>query len=867
MEASESGSPAFPEFCELHFWKIRRKSALTAMRSSLILPGMTTTDQGPFHLPARLRDAALFRPAANATFGNPDFAAASVRVLVLRLSPWRDVEASSPHLFLAQAVRRALPEAFVDFAFLPCAEDRTALHHASLPLAIGVQSRRGLAAFDLVLVSNSFTLELINLPVMLRAAGLAVWANERPENAPAIILGGSNSCAAQTLVRPDGVAMPDAFFFGEGEGAVEKFLCAWFAAKKAKSKRARLEKAASAVDGFWVTGAWPTTPVRQAVADVEPAAPVYLPLLNGETADTVRLPAAYGCPAFCAFCFEGFERKPYREIPADVLLAHARRLKVASGARGVELDAFTLNTHADAAQLIAGLARLFDRVSLKSQRADVLAAQPQMAPLERAVGKRSFTLGVEGISPRMRAFLNKSLDDAALDQALRHLFEAQVREVKLFFLITGHETSSDLAAFETLVNRLATWGKKEKNSTRLIFSFGMLVRMPGTPLRYDRLFLEREVLERTQRLCERSCERAGFEFRMAASWSEYFVSQILAAGDYRLAPLLAELADERNLFDGAPMAAYAQRLQERMEAAGIWNEDFWAKNPVSHKFPFDFVKPPVAPDFLWQQYMSAVAGCDTGYCLGETCHACGACRSLVAREELTERSRAPEILAALVAETDGLTRAKQRMKPVFLRVTLGASFSLVTPEWASARLMQIFLQALPDEADNLLSVEEAFFGAPAVREQFPLAAGETVLALKAWKPERLLEKLTTLRSDEIAIIGTHGGPTFDTFTATWKIVFDASVKETEMAVADWLKAAHLPFTLRRMADGAHYELAPGSLRKRAVFAAICRENDGRGELEIVFGPKVDLLSLLKKLPVSLEAAPAVQCLSLEWGRK
>jgi len=140
-------------------------------------------------------------------------------------------------------------------------------------------------------------------------------------------------------------------------------------------------------------------------------------------------------------------------------------------------------------------------------------------------------------------------------------------------------------------------------------------------------------------LCERSCERAGFEFRMAASWSEYFVSQILAAADYRLAPLVAELADERNLFDGSPMAAYAQRLQERMETAGIRHEEFCAKKPVLHKFPFDFVKAPVAPDFLWQQYMSAVAGCDTGYCLGETCHACGACRGLPAREALTERSR------------------------------------------------------------------------------------------------------------------------------------------------------------------------------------------------------------------------------------
>ena len=97
-----------------------------------------------------LQQADLFLPHPNPTFRNPPFGEADFRVLIVRLSPFRDVDRSTPHLVLSQAVRRALPEAYVDVVFFPPKHDRERLRRAGIPLLVGVQSFRSVEEFDLV---------------------------------------------------------------------------------------------------------------------------------------------------------------------------------------------------------------------------------------------------------------------------------------------------------------------------------------------------------------------------------------------------------------------------------------------------------------------------------------------------------------------------------------------------------------------------------------------------------------------------------------------------------------------------------------------------------------------------------------------
>jgi hypothetical protein len=108
----------------------------------------------------------IFFPRNNATFNNPGFDEAQLRVLIVRLSPLQNVRESITHHFLFQEVRRALPQAFIDYAFFPEPKNIQLFIDNKIPFFVGIQSLHSIMDFDLVLVSNSFTLELFNLPYL-----------------------------------------------------------------------------------------------------------------------------------------------------------------------------------------------------------------------------------------------------------------------------------------------------------------------------------------------------------------------------------------------------------------------------------------------------------------------------------------------------------------------------------------------------------------------------------------------------------------------------------------------------------------------------------------------------------------------------
>ena len=101
-----------------------------------------------------------------------------------------------------------------------------------------------------------------------------------------------------------------------------------------RRKREVLARAAAEVDGFWAAGLQALdAPASTTKATCDAPQAHYLPvdypadevcpLLNSPEAHTAHLQITYGCPAFCSFCFEAYDRKPYREIPMSNLLGAA----------------------------------------------------------------------------------------------------------------------------------------------------------------------------------------------------------------------------------------------------------------------------------------------------------------------------------------------------------------------------------------------------------------------------------------------------------------------------------------------------------------------------------------------------------------
>ncbi|HQE91660.1 MAG TPA: radical SAM protein [Anaerolineae bacterium] len=804
---------------------------------------------------ALMQQAALYRPAPNPTFGNPPFETASFSALIVRLSPFRDVDRSTPHLFLFQAVRRALPNAYIDMAFFPPQYDRERLTVAGVPLLVGTQSWRSVEDFDVALISNAYTLELINLPYLLYHSGVPLLASERDPAFPPLILGGSNAMAAQAIVTETGDCVADALFFGEGERQVETLLRV-LAENAVLPKPERLLQAAASVTGLWIANhagcQLALQTVRKAVC-TDPRGDDLLtdyPLLDGPAAATAKLPLNYGCSAFCTFCFEGYERKPYRELPPETILAAARQLKQQQGANEVDLYSFNFNTHQDILTLLLTLNRLYDRVSFKSQRVDGLATLPGLLEAEVSADKRSFTLGIEGISRRMRAFLHKSLADTAIESVLARLLRQKIREIKLFYILTGHETEVDLIEFRAFVSHLKALRQCGNRGVRVIFSFGLLVRMPFTPLRHDRLFLDetewRQIIGATQSACETN----GFEFRLATPWDEYAVAQVLALGGYWLhAPVLA-LAQQGYCYDIALTPGYWNALRRWMEEHGQWNAGFLGEKGMDYPFPLDFVHADVTPRFLYDQYRQALAGADDGYCLGSQCLACGACTDAEQRRAITGHAM-HHPGGAYLRELEDVMRVKWRLKPVYARVWLPPEVAGRDPAWLNAWMMRVWLAQYPDLLDNLLSVEESLFTTKDHRRRFANLYGKTVFALKAWDASKLVAVLNeegpAYRRRFLGWVEGFVPGMFARMELTLTLP-SSHFPDAGPQMRRVLQAAYAPVNIRRAGEGYAFEIPAKTLKKKLLFEGAFSQDEKVFTARLVVGPKFELLDYLRSFP-------------------
>ncbi len=790
----------------------------------------------------RLRQAELY--AAGPRLGNPDWEQAALRVLVLRLSPYRDVDRSTPHLFLAQEVRAAESRAFLDFCFFPPEADRRLLEASGVPLVTGLASRRSTEDFDLLLASCSYHLELLNLYYLLSRSGLPLRSSLRGESFPLLILGGSSAMAAQGLIFPDGDCLADGLFFGEGEGGVQA-LVRILAASRGRPRQARLQ-AAAAVRGFWPAGDL-RREVTQAVyrpkegrppgppeagapqlAGCAPQAPLPLyPVLSGPEAATARLTLSYGCPFRCAFCFEGYERRPHRAMPLDELLQTARRLKRSTGAHTLELASFNVNTHPELPRLLFEANRLFAQVNFMSQRADILNETPGLLELELAAGKRSYTLGVEGISARLRAFLQKRLEEGTVRRLLARLLAGGAREAKLFYLLTGHEGPEDFQEFRAFLGWLRA--QKRERGLRLVFSFNRLVRMPFTPLAYDRLFPEEKDWEPLVREARAAVETAG-EFRLASSWPEHAVSQTLALGGYWLHEPLTAMAEAGLCYDRELPSAAWQLLGRWLEAHPREAGELAGEKPADHPFALGFVRTPVPAAARQAQYLRSRDSLIRG-------------RPDRSPLDSAPMRLPPEAPAAMVE----LMRRKARLQPVYLTLEVPHQAAGGSPEWLEAWMLAHLLERHPALLDNLLSVRETLFAIRAPRDRFPPWYGRSVFALTAWEPEALA---AALRDDPE--VPTGSAPTRrPPDIAAIRLRLELPVRFFPRAgerLAEYLASEHAPATIRRA--GPELALEPGAraLKRKVLLAGVVRPGREGTLVELTVGARFRLRRYLELFP-------------------
>jgi radical SAM superfamily enzyme YgiQ (UPF0313 family) len=402
-----------------------------------------------------------------------------------------------------------------------------------------LETDRVVSAFDVLAISIAFELDYPMLLELLDGAGLPLLASQRPVEAPLVVLGGS----AITVNRLPIYAFADAFMHGEGEDALDAFAATVQQFPDFRSdlaQRRALYARLSEIPGLEITaGAWRAVggeapalqgaswealensitaektfegaedlrlpPVEAARATCLDAAEMVSRIVteNAGLGRRVLVEIARGCLHFCAYCWLGWNCRPFSARPVTELLSMIDDAARQTDCNSVGLVSAAVGAHPEIDVLLEGLFARDTKISFSSIRAEELS--PLMVQALIRSGQRGVTLAPESGNVRLRKSLGKSLEDSVFWEAIERAQEAGLADLKLYFM-TGlpGETDEDAESIAAFVRQarelLLKAGRPRGRLGTLSVNLGIFVPKPGTPFSKREILPLREVKKRTAKI-------------------------------------------------------------------------------------------------------------------------------------------------------------------------------------------------------------------------------------------------------------------------------------------------------------------------------------------------------------------------------
>lgn len=511
-------------------------------------------------------------------------------------------------------------------AFLPDKKEWQEHLRTNTPL-LTVESQRPLSAFSLVAFAVSFEMDYFHLLDMLRQGRIPLWARERGEQDPLVLIGGP--CAT---FNPEPLApFVDAVVIGEGEEVLQELLDVYQRCRRRRASREETLLALAQLPGLYVPRFYEAAYDEQGrvdawtlLADVPPrirrrrvehldAEPAETAIFteDAEFGKLFLLEVARGCGRHCRFCMAGYCFRQPRPRSLPVLrraLERAEKQGMKVGLMGA-----AVSDYPD----IQALCREFEargmRFSVASLRADSLDAA-LVAGLA-ASGHRTLTLAPEAGSQRLRDVVNKGITEEHLLAGVRLAAQAGIPNMRLYIMIgLPTEEDGDMEAIAALAQRVLQCMHEAGAKGKLTLSVNPFVPKPFTPFQWLPMADRKVVQGRLRRLESLLRPYRRLEL-LSEPPREAFVQAVLARGDRRLAPVLA--------------AASAQggwrRFGPCLKEAGLREEDYlYRLRERTERLPWSHLDMGFAEEYLWREWELACQAAPTVGCF-PGCRRCGVC--------------------------------------------------------------------------------------------------------------------------------------------------------------------------------------------------------------------------------------------------
>ncbi|MDD5673568.1 MAG: hypothetical protein PHC61_05370 [Chitinivibrionales bacterium] len=782
------------------------------------------------------------------TLGPAEYERRAFRICFARMSSPFDCAESLTHKLLYQ-IASNLPDVFCDLAYLPPLNDAPLFDRDFIPWILGTQTKRGPRDFDCIGFSNAIVQELLNLPTMLSKSGIPLSKKERlaDRTVPLIILGGANAANTAWLNTND--PLVDGIFAGDSHPTLRRLLEYCRDAKNQNIDKSELLARLDSVEGFFQPDH--IRPVTKARAHdlTTQTAPTNIPVMYiGDQAGRATIPISEGCPCFCSFCAESFQNKPYREISAGAVIEQVGKIKRFTGAADIDLFSFNFNMHEQIIPLLEQVSDIVNHIGLKSQRFDHIAHDNQWLRLLHIFEKTSLTCGLEGISARLRRYLNKNLTENDLHESFGRLLAGPLRQLKVFLIATGLEEEADYREFNELLDFIGGNNLQGEHAPRLIFSVTPLVRFPNTPLEHAP-GVSPATYETILRKLQQTITGHGFEFRAAAGGAEAFVSQLLlrADRDDLRAAIVAALRETGFVYYRTIAGKFTNELMSRLKTLGIGVE----LAPTTG----GFLSCGIEPQFLQKAYDHNRLFKEIDFCRGRigkagNCLACGACPDAKTRENLTAQKK--QFHVSLDALKKRLLFSKENQAPINFWVALSEKARGVSRAYIGAALASALMHTENDLTDLYMGYNESFWE---LHRGTVWMQGDEGIAL-LWRAEAATT-LSELLKDPRFIANVNN--IFHDW-GIFKGILEQPPEVREILLespftfnpAAYCTARGIKYTLKKTADGRrNYEITPAGLKKK-IIRSLCETGSGGDCTKIALAPgeKFDVEPFVKESFVS-----------------
>jgi len=443
------------------------------------------------------------------------------------------------------------PDVVCERTFLPPRQALQTAIQSRTPL-LTLESQSYVGDFDMLAISLSFEWDYPNVLTLLRLSGIPLYAEDRGERHPLVVLGG-----AVTFLNPEPLApFIDVVAAGEGEVLVPHLVAAASMASRRDGLRTLASQRGFYVPTFydvsygednsvagWVphvnTGAPPTVH-KAAVKTTEALDPPHTQIFTPQTEFGSRflIEVVRGCAKLCRFCWAGYNYLPVRAFSTERILSLAEEAR--TYAKRVGLVSIALCDHPEIETILARLLGMGYTISPASLRLDDLT--PEIIRLLHESGERSVTIAPETGSDRLRQVINKNITNEQILDRADLIFSSGIENLKLYYMIgLPTETDDDLEAIRDLTLKIRDvmlkHARKRGRVGRITASVNPFVPKPGTAYQWLPMTPSATIARRAKRLRTLMKSISNVYVNIKSDRQAYYQA-LLSLGDRRIAPVI-----------------------------------------------------------------------------------------------------------------------------------------------------------------------------------------------------------------------------------------------------------------------------------------------------------------------------------------